>query len=507
MNPFSPINVIHTGKDGILKATTTAEIDASVAEIAKTGKAVWHFHGGLVPKDKGIEGARRLHETCYGPTGSHTIFFVWESGLIESIKHNWTEIFNEEFFQRLLNWLLKYAAGKVAETVTAKGLGAQLPKELEHQMEMKKPEPYGDIIPTAEVSDLSATEEKDLEARILADSKLADELMAILASTQSGEQVAPGAKGLDADPEKSAKTLMSPARLEELQQGFVAADASAKGIISAKALLKVAKAAVVILKRVIRRFQQGRDHGLYTTVVEELMREYYLANVGATVWGFMKKDTHDTFEFSAKIRGGHYLLTRFAELLKAGHRPEITLVGHSTGAVFINHLLNSFAARRAAEGWPMDFKFKNICFLAPACRMDNFASTATDNRGLFENFRMFTMTDAYESKDQLLGPIYPRSLLYAISGVLEEEQKDDKTVSASDMPILGMERYLKNPKTYPAADFPDVETARQMLASAANQAVWSVAQGNPAGLNSASEAHGDFDNEDDTLASLRAIIG
>lgn len=44
-----------------------------------------------------------------------------------------------------------------------------------------------------------------------------------------------------------------------------------------------------IAYRVIRRHVRGRDHGFYPTVVEELLRELYLANLGAWVWDQMKE--------------------------------------------------------------------------------------------------------------------------------------------------------------------------------------------------------------------------
>ena len=43
------------------------------------------------------------------------------------------------------------------------------------------------------------------------------------------------------------------------------------------------------------------------------------------------------------------------------------------------------------------------------------------------------MTDELEQADRLIPVIYPHSLLYFVSGVLEDE---------ADKPLLGMERYL-----------------------------------------------------------------
>src|ERR1051326_6028432 len=112
----------------------------------------------------------------------------------------------------------------------------------------------------------------------------------------------------------------------------------------------------------------------------------------------------------------------------------ITLVGHSTGAVYINNLIN-----RAAQALP-NTKF-NVVLLAPASRMDDFALVLGKHNNSIANFRMFSMTDASEAKDHLLGIIYPRSLLYFISGVLEGE---------ADVPIVGMNRFLVDETVFDA---------------------------------------------------------
>lgn len=510
MKEFSPLNVINTGKDGLLHGTTREEIDAIVESIRVNGRAVWHFHGGLVSRKAGMEGAKRLHDTCYGPTGAHPLFFVWESGLVESIRHNWGEIAGEEFFKRLRDWLLKFAVGKLAAKVGAMGTGVDLPKEIPHGNEMKQAEPYVDLLPGPAFA--SAPELTDIEAQQLieaveGDVQLEAALRAILDSTAEAEQPVVTPKGVQVGTRMSAKTLMSPDRLAELHVGYSVAQPEAKGFLSVKALAKVARAVVVILRRVLSRFRAGRDHGAYTTVVEEILREYYFANIGTAVWGTMKKETWDTFQPDpAGARGGHYLLSKFGEMLKAGARPEVSLIGHSTGAVFINNLIASFAARRDAEGWPADFKFKQILFLAPACRFDNFAPTLTTHRSLFGGFRMFTMKDENESKDRLVPVVYPRSLLYAISGLLEEEVHDGKKRSASDMPIVGMERYYTRERAYPGDAFPDVATARAFLGDDPSCAVWSIAAGDGDGLRSSSVRHGDFDNDPATLASLAYLI-
>ena len=46
----------------------------------------------------------------------------------------------------------------------------------------------------------------------------------------------------------------------------------------------------------VRRLWNKRDHGLYTTIVEEVLRAAYFNRVGEVVWRMMKKDTSDAFQ-------------------------------------------------------------------------------------------------------------------------------------------------------------------------------------------------------------------
>ena len=54
-----------------------------------------------------------------------------------------------------------------------------------------------------------------------------------------------------------------------------------------------------------------------------------------------------------------------------------------------------------------------------------------NNQVVFKKFRMFTMTDELEKEDDCKA-IYPASLLYLISGILEDRD---------DTPIAGMMRF------------------------------------------------------------------
>lgn len=109
---------------------------------------------------------------------------------------------------------------------------------------------------------------------------------------------------------------------------------------------------------------------------------------------------------------------------------------------------------------------------------------------------MFAMKDELEQNDHLVSVIYPRSLLYFVSGVVEGDV---------DAPIVGMQRFINDEKVFSEAEFPEVDRVRDFLAENGRRAVWSVAT-QQTGMKSSSKSHGDFDNDPDTVTSVAAIL-
>jgi hypothetical protein len=252
---------------------------------------------------------------------------------------------------------------------------------------------------------------------------------------------------------------------------------------------KVAKFVAKVVIAVVRRHWAKRDHGTYVTIVEEVLRAAYLSRVGEVVWRMMKKDTADAFEPDTS-RAGTALFEELAELSAQGKTfSQITLIGHSTGAIYINNLL-----KHAAKALP-GAKF-NLILLAPASRLDAFGEALATYGTQIANFRMFTMTDELECSDRLVPIIYPRSLLYFISGVLEGE---------ADVPIVGMNRFIRDKEFFNAVDFKAVSDVRDWFDKLNSRCVWSIASTGD-GLNSTSRGHGDFDNDETTLLSVEHLI-
>jgi hypothetical protein len=269
-----------------------------------------------------------------------------------------------------------------------------------------------------------------------------------------------------------------------------------RGILSSAGLIV---RAVDVLARVIKRFIEHRDHGLYPTVVEEILRAYYIANIGEQVWQAMKQETADTFAAPTDVpRGGTEFLNRLEKLLNAGQVLRLSVVGHSTGAVFIDNFFDAIRVRQAAGSLPKSFKVDKVIFLVPAATDTNFANVLGQPL-LYNDFRLFGMTDGYECKDEMVPAVYTRSLLYFVSGILEENADGTNAV---DMPIMGMQRYLTEGGVY---NSPDAVACRTYLTSNPDFTVWSPCDRGD-GLRSQSQHHGDFDDDDATLTSVQYFL-
>ena len=146
-----------------------------------------------------------------------------------------------------------------------------------------------------------------------------------------------------------------------------------------------------------------------------------------------------------------------------------------------------------------------VVFLAPAVTCERFAQ-AIDEHGddRLKAFRMFAMTDKRETEDKMLKPLYTRSLLYFVSGLLEGEAIDKGWKPVLDMPLVGMARYHDLPAIF--GNDQSVKKVWGFLERPKHRVVWSQTLGAGDGLNSDSAKHGDFDNDTATLDSLVAII-
>jgi len=497
--------VLHSRNGQFGNGTSQLSDVTRILNIAQTtapaSGLVLHFHGGLVNEQSGRSIATFLAPK-YIAAKAYPVFFVWESGLIETIKNNLNDILADPAFRELskkvAEWVLKRLGGQVGmKGAPGQAINEQLLRtEFDTWFEGRSPAPpvtdEGSAVPTVGMKGAAGLDEDDLAADIEAgldgDPDFQDAIQRLY-NAHAGITIATRGTGTTA----AAQTMLVDERAR--RDLFPAAGATTKGVL---VWFTVAKFVAKVVIAVIKRYAKGRAHGMYCTVVEEVLRAAYMDKAGATIWNQMKKDTADAFGDDDACCGTAFV-KELAKLRANGKTfSKITLVGHSTGAVYICQFLDA-----AAKVLP-DLKF-SIIFLAPAVRHERFAAALTAHQQRIVGFRMFGMKDAIESEDVLVPILYTRSLLYFVSGLLEGHVAGTAWEDDVDAPVVGMQRYIADIATYDTGDFPDVKNVRQFLASSANTTVWSESSGG-SGLNSQSHKHGDFDNDDETVKSLCWII-
>jgi hypothetical protein len=480
------MNIVNIGLNGTFtqigeQHTTSSDIDTLFDRISKTGtqKLVLYFHGGLVNEQNGLQTAQRMwnlfNEEAY------SIAFVWKTGFLETLKQQLEVIYNSPKFQILKKYVSFRSSNKLGR---GSGRGTRQVMTLEEiERELQKENPF------EELDEIARQEAEQLSERDLnnIEEQLKEELEA------------------DWDRDSQFADLIQDYTFEDLPipelEGFEAPETEVEktrgGLISLKVLAQTAF-------NVVKRHWQKRSHGIYPTIVEEILRAIYLNYLGKWVWERMKNTAKGMWrpnqgEINANSYVGMYFLEKLVSLQQDKPDLVIDLVGHSAGTICICHLINAIAEKYS------HLKIRNVLFMAPACTSDLFYESIVTKTSLYQNFRMFTMRDDFEIRDSLVPKIYTRSLLYFISGVLED---------TADKPIAGLEFHLKgkSPGDYDAFihygdDDAKLRAIREfLLTPGSNRLVLSQTTAANPGFNSNSTRHGDFDSDHTTLESLHAII-
>jgi hypothetical protein len=202
--------------------------------------------------------------------------------------------------------------------------------------------------------------------------------------------------------------------------------------------------------------------------------EGLLRRPGTLLWDEMKQDAKDAF---AGAGAGTDALNRFTGYLRSSRRNvKLHLVGHSTGAVVIAHLLQTLRRR--------NIRFSTCSLLAPACSVDLYDQAYLPVLKRNYPIRINDMT-IYNLKDKVelddnVAKLYRKSLLYLVSNAFEK---------AKEKPILGMEK------------FKDMVT----LARSQPEIIYSNGVD---GVRTRSSTHGGFDNDPYTMNHiLKRVLG
>jgi hypothetical protein len=524
---MNKLHYVHSraGRIGGRADTAPEDIDKIVASLRKDDRKhlILHFHGGLVSKEAGLATAEKLFR-IYSPAngrGGYPIFFVWESGPWETIRNNIIELADEPVFKQLLRKVLQYALenlgandpSDLTRSLTKANIGSRH-DEARDALEKFWARPAQDTIPfrgyrvSSDVMQSRAASQIPSEDEVIADLEQDAALLraiGTLADSSSRGSLSNGGSRKRTD-------------FAELAADSFQITEDSRGAIE---LYAVGKFLLKVLVAVLARHSSGRDHGLYATCVEELIRGFKVAGsssnewVKALEWNRMKKDTADAFNPNPDIYAGTALLTRLKKmLLEGGSIDRITLVGHSTGAIYVANWLEN------SVGYLPDSIKQDVIFLAPAITYDRFAVFLRQCRGRIGHFRMFALGDDVERDDQVWGQddvlpggkdwrrfIYPSSLLYLVSGILEStESPPAGFVDEPDMPLLGMERFWRDAQVYPNANFASICEVRDWIRSRQNSLVWSKSIDQPGAMNCGCVDHGGFYDDPSIREGLQHIV-
>jgi hypothetical protein len=468
------IEFVNVGPGGTFEksgkyATSATQVDEFFQELESSDakSLVLHFHGGLVDEAYGVGVAKKMVEV-YKEAGAVPLTFVWETGLLETFRDNLLKIHETDLYKKLLKWLLRRLAERFGG-FEARGVGVSIPmKKIEEELAKDKPFDSYDDPTTGKVA--AARGGAFLETDL-------DTLQAEFQAQFQGD--------VDGDEDVVAKV--------NALIGSTA-DAQARGLIEG---LKVAKMLAAVAYRVARRHVRGRDHGFYPTVVEETLRELYLADLGAWVWGRMKDKARNMWLSNDRLTGderrvGRYVLEKIALLQKKKPSFRFDLVGHSAGSIAICELLRIAAADNIAV------QANTIAFLAPAGRSEIGVAELVGHTNRFKQFRCYTMADEFEREDSLVKGIYTRSLLYFISGVLESDEVD--------APLMGMMRHATKTGAFtsgPAAEWASYIRGNQRLVLSDSTILDPDAV---VGYQTSACSHGDFDDDKLTRKSLTELL-
>jgi hypothetical protein len=470
--------IINVGPQGTFKPSGSyqsipADIDAMFSRYENDGvkKITLFFHGGLVDEKTGLATAIKMGKH-FSSIGQTPICFVWETGLMETVTSNIGKVSETKLFGKLIKILVKKLSEKLGfDLAEGRGAGVSLTNnQIEVELSRKIPfENYTqtNLVTKGRGADASANlpiKSEDLEGEFKFEIESDFELIAIIGESKLTVPTNGGGQS--------------------------------RGIISTALLINhVAKIAF----RVITRFVRKRDHDLYPTIIEELLRELYIAELGAWVWNNMKVKSSDMWKDNSGISGinlyaGRFLFDKLSDYHKRHPDVQVNLVGHSAGSIAICNLF-----KMSASSYP-NLIYDNIIFMAPACRISLFRDEIVKHQNCFKTFRMFTMTDKNEKHDLLVPYFYTHSLLYLISGILEDEGSD------FDSYILGLERNIKATPPYDSVN-EIVEANKFLYAAGKNRIAFSQTDGTtPEGLRTQSLSHGGFDDDDATINSIKFML-
>ena len=431
---------LHKGKfDG----TTLQDLRDAFAEIERENHPdlCVFFHGGLVTPKAGMESAGKLMPG-YQAAESYPFFFIWHSGLLDAIEGILHPHAESRAFLLAANRAVSLTASKIAAAL-----------------------------------------DQDRTLRVAigrSDSK----------KVRSFKELAEFAEKFDRA-WANAPPVQLGSSLSELDQ-FTQYLLSLERRVPTRRREFRAKSLVGSLNpfgRIIHRFNTGHDHGLYTTVIEELLIAAGVRKFASRIWREMKNFIDESFTASADA-GGTAFIEELCQLMQRKPELRVTLIGHSAGSIYIQCFLEALDRRLPQNSTA----HVEVVFAAAAVTFERVYQGLSSWGRRVSQLRFFGLSDQREGGYPEVPPIYDKSLLYIVSSLCEYDPNTDK-------PIVGMQRYWSGKRPYRDGEIlalTDVVGARR---------VWAPSKANaPPGWRSNAMCHGGFPEEDQTNRSFCYIL-
>jgi hypothetical protein len=333
---MEPSEYLIVSSGGMLGGGTSSTIEDvrrtlrnAVQKKPKNGLLV-HFHGELDTEPDARASAVSLANK-YASAETYPIFFIWRSGLLETIQVCLQKVGKRRHFQELVKLVSEWtgkkspAASALVDPPVSDGNLAAFRAAYDAWFNGLRSTP-----PVADASlpfpvDEPIPEESELAARIQEGLASDPDFMSAFAELELSLRTQDFALlGQPASLQPDDASFLDPAAAEQLFPEYRASAYVAPNRAA------IAAFAAPIVVAVLSRIFEGRDHGLYTTIVEEVLRHTFLDAVGKDIWKQMKDDTSDAFNESACAVGTVFQRTLESED-PTGVLRRVTLVGHNAG--------------------------------------------------------------------------------------------------------------------------------------------------------------------------------
>jgi len=233
-----------------------------------------------------------------------------------------------------------------------------------------------------------------------------------------------------------------------------------------------------VLGGIFQRINSGHGHGLYTTVIEELLIALKFAKLAAGVWTRMKADIDAAFKPDPRNYGGTAFLENLAKAWTHNPALKVTLIGHSAGTIYVQRVLEAFDLHFAAQ----PDRRVEVITLAAAVSFARMHEGIAVLRKRASNVRLFGLSDKREGGYWEVPGIYNKSLLYIVCSLCEADPEADK-------PLVGMQRYWGGKRPY---DLPFIREVSEFLQpTGTTRTVWAPSPANAKpGYRSNAKHHG-----------------